>query len=480
MKIINIYTDGSSRGNPGPGGFGINKFGGYNKYAPGGEWTWADEWEQKDKAAKLKSAIREKQGAQWQALPADMSYEDLVALAAKEGIIKMSDINQGTQNGNLYPIPRRGFGFTPYGDYYRYKIKGRSSAPIFSDMNQGTGYPNMSNFTPEQQAAMKKEYADMGYDLEYSEKKGLLRDALGLDARVKKLKITKRPGTGSENNLNSEKSSNNKNTYPLPLMDNPDEYPTIAPQVKSNWKERREDRRINRTLDQLREDEITPTGYGSNKPQRSKYSNLGSEDTTPEEKYGELSPLLNTASPTTQGQVAPLDFYVNPSLEQAAEENAVMPNQKYGGGFNSQGLRRFFPGGVNRADKMVVTQRGPGIFNPYATEAIMQGVTGVLNNAQQRKASQAILAGLQGADATFVKDQPYQMGNWDINAGNFDVYNTGAKTTGVQSNMDANINPGITQSKYGGQGQDDIYYLSDKDIEQFKAMGGELIIFDEL
>ena len=23
MKIINIYTDGSSRGNPGPGGFGI-------------------------------------------------------------------------------------------------------------------------------------------------------------------------------------------------------------------------------------------------------------------------------------------------------------------------------------------------------------------------------------------------------------------------------------------------------------------------
>ena len=23
MKIINIYTDGSSRGNPGPGGFGV-------------------------------------------------------------------------------------------------------------------------------------------------------------------------------------------------------------------------------------------------------------------------------------------------------------------------------------------------------------------------------------------------------------------------------------------------------------------------
>ena len=23
MKIVNIYTDGSSRGNPGPGGFGV-------------------------------------------------------------------------------------------------------------------------------------------------------------------------------------------------------------------------------------------------------------------------------------------------------------------------------------------------------------------------------------------------------------------------------------------------------------------------
>lgn len=468
-----------------PGGFGINKFGGYNKYAPGGEWTWADEWEQKDKAAKLKSAIREKQGAQWQALPADMSYEDLVALAAKEGIIKMSDINQGTQNGNLYPIPRRGRGFTGYGDY-RYKIKGRSSAPIFSNMNQGTGYPNMSNFTPEQQAAMKKEYADMGYDLEYLEKKGLLRDALGLDARVKKLKITKRPGTGSGSG-NENKSDSNKDTKSVdvgpPYRVNPNAQNTYNDfaNIGSEPVDRNAyfQDRINQDIQRMESNPYFPEA----RPE----SMIPYAEQLPEEKYGELypvqntvSPVQNVVSPTTQGQVAPLDFYVNPSLEQAAEENAVMPNQKYGGGFNSQGLRRFFPGGVNRADKMVVTQRGPGIFNPYATEGIMQGITGVLNNAQQRKASQAILAGLQGADATFVKDQPYQMGTWDINAGNYNPYAMGAKTTGVQSNMDANINPGITQGKYGGQGGDDIYYLSEEDIEQFKAMGGELIIFDEL
>jgi hypothetical protein len=164
-----------------------------------------------------------------------------------------------------------------------------------------------------------------------------------------------------------------------------------------------------------------------------------------------------------------------PYAEQLSEDYMLTPDElkKYGGG-----LRRFFPGGVNRADKMVVTQRGPGIFNPYATESIMQGVTSVLNNAQQRKASQAMLAGLQGADATFVKDQQANKGLFTINEGYANPQDMGAKTIGVQSFMDANIDPGQIK-RYGGQGGDDEYlYLNDDQINNFLAMGGTLEIFE--
>ena len=451
-----------------PGGFA---YGGYPSYAPGGEWTWADEWEQKDRQSKLRSALEEKMGV---ALNKDMSYDDLVAMGVKENIIKMSDINQGTQAGNLYPVSRRGIGSDGYGGYrYNFRVRGNSSNPIFSNINQGTGYPNMSNLTPEQQAAMKKEYADMGFDLEYSEKKGLLRDALGLGPRVKKLKITKRPGADSGSSSSISGREKNSADYDLPVTIDYSVFPKQEPVYDASWntaeylgpgwklkaEKEQQKREIEKKLQKIE---------AAKRPNFLGLSNAAS-----------TVPTVYNPYPVSTAADEPLNFNIDPSLEQAAEENAVMPNQKYGGGFNNQGLKRFFPGGVNRADKLVITERGPSIFNPYATEAIMQGLTGVLNNAQQRKASQAMLAGLQGADATFVKDQPYDLGKNTINEHRFDPYREGAKTTGIQSFMDANINPGIQQSKYGGQGQDAEYiYMTEEDINNFMAMGGTLEIFE--
>jgi hypothetical protein len=427
-----------------PGGF---EYGGYKSYAPGGEWTWADDWEQKDRQSKLRSAIREKQGAQWQALPADMSYEDLVALAAKEGIIKMNDNYQGTQSGNLYPIPRRGRGYNRYGDYYDIKIKGRSSAPIFSNMNQGTGTgtrtenPIVNNLTPEQEAELQKKYADMGYTYKHIKREGLLRPLLGISGpRVEKLIIKKNRGIG-DNLFSKLRNQKNKNTN----NDSPDmssESVDVGPPYR-----------------------VDP--YAESDPRKTYFQNKINEDL----ERMDNNPYFPEARPEP----------ATPYAEQLSEDYMLTPDElkKYGGGFNNQGLKRFFQGGVNTGDKIKIVQRGPGIFNPYATEGIMQGVTSVLNNAQQRKASQAMLAGLQGADATFVKDQPYDKGLFTINEGIVNPYAMGAKTTGVQSFMDTNINPGIQQSKYGGQGGDDEYlYLNNHQINNFLAMGGTLEIFE--
>jgi len=434
-----------------PGGY--NESGGYNTYAPGGEWTWADEWEQKDRTSKLRSALKEKTGTE---LNPDLSYDDLVAMGTKEGIIKMSDVNQGTQAGNLYPIPGRGRGYTPYGDY-RYKIKGHSSAPIFSNMNQGTGtgYPNMSNLTPEQQAAMQQQYADMGFDLEYSEKKGLLRDALGLDARVKRLKITKRPGSGSSSGSGPGNSDSR--------LPNQQKYTTSSGREKSSA-----DYDLPVTVDysafpnqQPVYDELSPYVRSSN------YLNTGNTQ----------APAGYNPYPVSTAADEPLNFNVDPNLEKLAEENAVTPENRLGG------LNRFFGGGfpgLNRSDdSMTVTQRGPSIFNPNATEGIMQGVTGILENAQQRNIANKQIANNQGADATFVKDQQSNPGNWTFNEGYFDPKNTGAKNIGVQSYMDTNINQDLNYGRYGGQGQDaDYVWMTDEDMEQFMAMGGTFQIFE--